>query len=206
MIYGIGVNDLSTPVSYMESGKQKYIPEYTLWRNMLNRCYGKDYNSKFNAYGGVTVCEEWKRFSNFKKFYDQQHFEGSDLDKDLTILGNKIYSPETCAFIPVKLNRALAWNSVEDNLAGVTWDKKREVFSSRVYLNGKRKFLGYYESAKKAHKAWQLAKAEHLEKILLDWRSEPSYIEAVATNVALIIRKLREDADQGIETKNFWEV
>lgn len=38
MIYGVGVNDLSTPVSYMESGKQKYIPEYTLWRNMLNRC------------------------------------------------------------------------------------------------------------------------------------------------------------------------
>ena len=47
-----------------------------------------------------SVCEEWKHFSNFKKWFDENYIEGFDIDKDILIKGNKVYSPEACSFVP----------------------------------------------------------------------------------------------------------
>lgn len=35
------------------------------------------------------------------------HMEGWHLDKDILLKGNKVYSPETCAFVPAKINSLL---------------------------------------------------------------------------------------------------
>ena len=91
--YGVGINDLD--------GYEK-TQMYRIWDCMLSRCYENGDGAA--TYKDCYVCEEWLRISNFKKWYDENHVEGYHLDKDLLVKGNKIYSPQTCCFLPKEIN------------------------------------------------------------------------------------------------------
>lgn len=89
-------------------------PMYKRWTGMLDRCYNPEHH-RYNAYGakGVTVCERWKRFDYFLedivKLPGYQDMINNpsvkyQLDKDILQQGvpsnQKVYSPETCKFLP----------------------------------------------------------------------------------------------------------
>ena len=101
-VYGIGINDYRGVVRH----KGVYIRSYAIWASMLARCYDKSYLKREPAYVGCSVCKEWLQFSVFKKWFDNHYVDGYVLDKDVLKSGNKVYSPENCAFIPVEINRA----------------------------------------------------------------------------------------------------
>ena len=108
LIYGVGINDADYTVDTNSGGKRKKCKAYTAWTSMLCRCYSDKYQQQFPSYKGCSVCDEWRLFSNFKKwFYAQPGNETYVLDKDLLVAENKIYSPETCLLIPVKVNSFL---------------------------------------------------------------------------------------------------
>lgn len=107
LVHGVGVNDADDPI-WIDG---EIIASYNCWANMLNRCYSAKCQITCPTYIGCAVCEEWKYFSNFKKWYDSNYKEGFHLDKDILIEGNKIYSPETCVFVPQYLNSLLNDNS-----------------------------------------------------------------------------------------------
>jgi hypothetical protein len=46
-------------------------------------------------------------FSQFKAWYDENYREGFQLDKDILVPGNKIYSPESCRYVPPYINSLL---------------------------------------------------------------------------------------------------
>ena len=85
---------------------------YHLWKAMLSRCYCTIRHGHRPTYKDVTVCEEWLNFQNFATWCESQEFFNAkdekgrvyQLDKDILIRGNKIYSPETCCFIPTVIN------------------------------------------------------------------------------------------------------
>lgn len=83
---------------------------YSKWIGMLKRCYG-DHTGKNKCYKNVSVCAEWHNFQNFAEwFYKNYPSTGDrfDLDKDLKSGGSKIYSPETCMFMPSALNTQIS--------------------------------------------------------------------------------------------------
>ena len=75
-------------VSNRENGKT--LRSYGVWKNMAKRCYNPLHIS-YKSYGakGAKVCEEWFLYSNFKKWYDENHIEGYQLDKDKLSKGEK---------------------------------------------------------------------------------------------------------------------
>jgi thymidylate synthase len=89
---------------YGNPGKhQKNI--YTLWRNMIVRCYQKDHPSyKFYGERGVTVCTEWHSFERFLlsiskvPYYSFWKEEPSDWQLDKDYFGANQYGPNTCLF------------------------------------------------------------------------------------------------------------
>ncbi len=101
-------------IGYLGEGKYKtkengkYTKCYNTWVNMLMRCYYSKYHEKESTYKDCTVCNDWLNFQNFAKwFYDNYYeIEGQRmcLDKDIINKGNKIYSPETCIFVPQIIN------------------------------------------------------------------------------------------------------
>lgn len=81
---------------------------YQTWKNMLERCYGKKRQEKYPSYKDCFVCDEWHCYQNFAKWYEDNYYEIPNdimcLDKDILTKGNKVYSPNTCVFVPQRIN------------------------------------------------------------------------------------------------------
>lgn len=116
-VFSIGTNDADyVVVTYDKHHKVDFsCPYYTRWKHMLYRCYDPKYQKGKPTYKGCTVCEEWLTFSNFKKWMQEQDWEGKELDKDLIDSENTVYCPEKCLFIPRALNTALSKLKIRDN-------------------------------------------------------------------------------------------
>lgn len=104
-ILGVGNNDIL---------RSKKSQAYFIWRNMINRAHDPKIKSKHPTYENCTVCDEWMNFSNFKKWFDNPengYREGYHLDKDIIVKGNKTYSPNTCCFVPHRINVLFVQNN-----------------------------------------------------------------------------------------------
>jgi len=175
LVYGVGINDADYVTQIKEelgvSGgkrKQKVVwicPFYTTWKNMLRRGYSNKFKIKQPTYKDVTVCEEWHRFSTFRAWMQAQCCEGSHLDKDLLVPGNKVYSPESCVFVSRQVNNFFLdrGNDRGDYKIGVDWHKQSGKFKARCNnpITGSREYLGLFESEEVAHQAWLSKKLEH---------------------------------------------
>lgn len=159
LTYGRGIND----ADYVTQCKatRKVCPYFLVWKNMLKRAYCKIERSRRPSYAGADVCAEWLKFSSFKGWMELQDWQGKQLDKDLLVPGNKIYSPETCCFVSREINSFLT-----DSLAtrgslpiGVCIHKATGKFMAqiRAQRNG-RKYIGLFDSEQAAHEAWKAEK------------------------------------------------
>jgi hypothetical protein len=108
-ISGVGYLGYGVHTSHVKEGKRAY----TIWRDILTRCYSKKH-SNYEYYGGlgVYVCDEWLNFQNFANwYYNNKPKDGKEyhLDKDGLHKGEgpKVYSPTTCQFITPSENYAL---------------------------------------------------------------------------------------------------
>lgn len=187
LIYGIGINDsnyktrIRKTIGYI-NGKQKQAvvwqcPIYTKWASMLERCYSSRIQDKYPTYKGCSVCKEWLTFSNFKDWMEKQDWEGNELDKDILFSGNKLYSPERCAFVPHIVNAFVidCGRSRGEYLIGCHFNKIKNKFVSqcRNPFTKKVEHLGYFDNEQDAHQKWVGRKIEiavELSKIQTDVR------------------------------------
>ena len=196
-VYGVGINDTGyatqkTVTDYSakySSGeyKRKVVWKcifYQTWVDMLKRCYSKKHQESKPTYKGCTVSEEWLLFSNFRAWMVEQDWEGFQLEKDLLIRGNKIYSPETCVFVTSQVNNFIleGGRSRGEWPIGVYWDSANLKFKAvcRNPFTRKSEHLGRFSCEYEAHKAWLAKKLEHayaLAAIQTDPRVAKALIE-----------------------------
>lgn len=153
LVYGAGINDYSGKVSI----NGKIIKSYYCWKEMLRRCYSKDFLCSHPTYYGCTVCDEWLKFSNFKEFFDNNYVIGYQLDKDIIVRGNKIYAPNLCRFIPSQIN-SLIENSKKirgSYPVGVNYDSTKGLYRASCSINNKTKNLGNYSSLETAFEVYK---------------------------------------------------
>ncbi len=88
-----------------------YLPKthhtlFTLWKKMYERCYGKRQSVDNKTYLGCSVSPLWHNFQDFCNWHSTQWTpSGSpELDKDAILIGNKVYSPDTCIMLPRAIN------------------------------------------------------------------------------------------------------
>ena len=126
--------------------------EYVLWHSMLVRCYSDKSKKKHPTYEG---CEVSDNFKSYEYFYEWCHkqigfgVEGFELDKDLLIKGNKVYSENVCVFLPQEINSLLVKSTASrgEYLIGVCWHKRDKVFMATVSKNkGKQEWLGSFNT------------------------------------------------------------
>jgi len=77
---------------------------YNTWFSMLRRCYCPKNLKNNTSYIGCVVEESWLNFQVFAEWFYLNYKEGYDLDKDILIKGNKLYSSSTCCFVPHSIN------------------------------------------------------------------------------------------------------
>lgn len=166
-VYGVGI---------FGTGFDSKHPAYSVWTDMLRRCYGESSN-RLERYKlrGVTVSDNFKKFQYFAKWYDSQHkptTETFSLDKDILGKSLKVYSEETCCLIPKKLNNVLTLsNKVRGDLpCGVSYHKRDKKFSSTCCRGDKKKiWLGSYYSAEEAFDVYKNFKEEVLKTLAREY-------------------------------------
>lgn len=168
-IYGIGYIGEG---KYKPSENGKETKEYLHWRHILMRCYDNKYKEKEPTYYNCEVCEEWHNFQNFAKWYEENYYEvegqSMNLDKDILIKGNKIYSPQTCVFVPQNINKLFTkrQNHRGEYPIGVSWHKKDKAF--RVCVsdgNGKLIYLGNFSNSHEAFLIYKINKELIIQEI-----------------------------------------
>lgn len=83
-----------------------------MWESMLERGFCENFKNKFPTYKNISVGDEWLNLQNFcqwvetQKEYLLRDFNGEryQIDKDILIPLNKVYSPEACCFVPREIN------------------------------------------------------------------------------------------------------
>jgi hypothetical protein len=146
---------------------------YNSWKNMLQRCYSKEYHSRNPTYIGCSVDERWRNFQNFAAWFESNSTEGFDLDKDILFRGNKVYSPETCLFLPKQINYILLKSGKKrgNHPLGVSKDRKK--FAAHVSIGKKNiQYLGSYDTEKEAFQAYKIAKESYIKEAADKWKDE----------------------------------
>lgn len=174
LIYGKGINDLNEA----SHSKAAYI-----WHGMLQRCYDNKSNPNLKTYIGCSVCEEWHYLSNFKKWFDENYIEGYDLDKDILVKGNQIYSPDTCCFIPHRINSLLinCAKSRGKYPIGVckSISRSRSKFYAHCQLGNGQKLIGSFSTPEESFYAYKQVKEKYIKDIALQYFNDDKITERV---------------------------
>ncbi len=100
-------------------------------------------------------------------------FRDLGVDKDILVKGNKMYSEETCCFIPDEINCLIGMKKNRGKYpAGVTWNKGAKAFRSKVRVYGKDKHLGYYKTSEEAFYAYKKAKEQYVKEVANNWKGQ----------------------------------
>lgn len=133
---------------------------YTIWFAMMQRCYKDCFENK-TTYIDCVVCDEWLCYENFEKWFDKNYYEIPntiiDLDKDIFKKENKVYSPETCCFVPQDINKYFTERSNSSGLPSGVYKNKSGTYGTITCSSwdGKASVrLGTYNTAEEARHAF----------------------------------------------------
>lgn len=167
---------------YTGVGKYGYSDRaYHVWKGVIERSFSISYKERFPSCKDVTVCKEWLDFQNFAAwFYEQEFHKEKDqkgrvyqLDKDVLLKGNKMYSPDTCCFIPPELNILLVSSGAARGLfpLGVHQHQSKRFYAT-LQKFGKSVCLGYFNTPEEAFRAYKKAKEAHIKFLAEKWKGK----------------------------------
>lgn len=162
-IYGVGFIGKGIYTSRIDSIQ---TTTYKRWKEMLNRCYNPK-NAEFNNYGnrGITVCDDWLNFQNYAEWWNNNCCnESFVVDKDILNKGNKIYSPNTCCFVPSEINSALTSRKIERGKYPIGVRIKGGKIIAQINYMKKKIHLGTFNTIEEAFNAYKISKERCLKE------------------------------------------
>lgn len=126
----------------------------------------------------------------FHNFYNWavagQFHEGYELDKDILSEEDcKIYSPETCCYVPHKINLLLTYESRREITnkslpVGVSLVQPVTSSTTKIYrARFQKKYLGRFTSPEKAEEVYKQSRHVYVKELLEEYRESPVYREDV---------------------------
>lgn len=143
------------------------------WQSMIYRCYNEKFQKK-SSYINCTVCEEWHNYQNFAKWFYENYYtvnnEIMNLDKDIILKNNNIYSPTTCCFVPATINKIfvkrekakkfkLPIGLYQINL------KNRTTYNVSIKEYNKDKNLGCFNTIEEAFNVYKTEKERYIKEV-----------------------------------------
>lgn len=191
-VYGVGINDVEFATEITVNGKKIIHPAYEHWRGLIRRSFDQASKAKNKTYSEVTCCDEWCYFSGFLSWWKSHYTIGYSLDKDIIVRGNKVYSPETCVFVPKTINSFLTTSMATrgDYPLGVSLSGNKYI--AKTHRAENKAYLGSYESIEQAHKAWQLAKIHECRLLIEKYNLD---------ELNLVVQRLLSDYENNLITQ-----
>lgn len=181
-VYGVGYFGEGACVASINSECGRI---YSIWVEMIRRGYSMKHKIEFPTHKDVTVCEEWHNFQVFAEWYKANYdyiiMKDWHLDKDILIKGNKLYSPETCCFVPAEINSLFKENKKNRvcQYKGVSKNKNR--FQAVITKDKKSLYLGTFKTQLEAFEVYKKAKETYIKELADKWKDkiEPKVYEAM---------------------------
>ena len=169
-------------VGYLGEGKYKvsengkHTKVYQTWHDMLRRCYDEKSLKRNPTYIGCKVDKEFHNFQEYGEWSEDNYYEIKEekmcLDKDILVKHNKIYSPETCIFVPQRINTLFTKRDSKrgNNPIGVS-DYINGKYVAQCHIinpeTGKSKYecLGVYETQLKAFEVYKEFKEKNIRQV-----------------------------------------
>ena len=169
LVFGVGVKG-----GGVAAVNGKPTKAYATWTSMLQRCYYPKCLSRQPTYIGCSVYSDWLFFPTFNAWFDENYVEGWHLDKDLLVTGNKIYSHDTCIFVPPPINTLFNDNGRArgEYPIGVSLRKRTGKFQAQLNIDGKVKHLGYFNTVEDAHRTYLIVKKENVIRMVNEWQEK----------------------------------
>lgn len=169
LVLGVGVNDRRYPVW----AEGKTLKEYYLWQDLLKRCYSPKYHQRRPTYIGCSASENFKSYSYFHEWVQQQigfGQKGFQLDKDLIFKGNKLYSEDTCLFLPNELNALLIFRKADRGSFPLGVSAHKGKFLAQCLRRPAPTFIGYFDTPEEAFLAYKQAKESYIKLQAEKWK------------------------------------
>lgn len=174
-IYGIGYIGIE---NYKNVKNVSYEKAYSIWRDMLYRCYDKKHQLKRPKYAQCTVCEEWHNYAIFKEWFEKNYYELENervhLDKDILISGNNVYGPKTCIFVPQTINQLFQGHkkSLKHPPGIKEYLKEKYIAIYRNNITKKYEYSKQYETIEKARQEYVRLKKQYLLDIIEHYKKQ----------------------------------
>ena len=181
-VYGVGELGVGKYSSRINAIKTK---EYNAWIAMLQRCYDIKLHKRHPSYKQCIVCEDWLNFQNFAEWFINNYIENYQLDKDLLIQENKLYSPETCCFVPQEVNLALIKPMNKRELPLGVY-KHCHKFVVHIKYNKVSKYINIFSTIEEAANCYKEEKEKQLRQLAEKYKN----IIASNTYIALLNYKI----------------
>ena len=170
-VFGVGV--IGECLTVDSCGNR--LKEYQVWKGMLERCYSHKFQAKKPTYKGCTVSDSFKYYPYFKEWCNKQiGFDqvGWHLDKDILSKGNKVYSEDTCCFVPQEINSLLVRSNATRGKypLGVSYLTRLGMFEASVSLGGRNKRIGRFYNAQEAFYAYKEVKESYIKEVANKWK------------------------------------
>lgn len=169
-VYEVGI----IGAKYPKCINKKHTKEYIAWTSMLKRCFSKKLKDDNPTYNDVVCCEDWLLYEKFYEWiHNQENFNKWlceaqwNLDKDILIKGNKIYSQETCCLVPHNVNLLFAKRDAKRGSLpiGVIRFGDRYRADCRNPFTNKHDNIGYYDTPEKAFQAYKAYKEDLIKQV-----------------------------------------
>ena len=177
-------------VGYLGEGKYKvkedgkHTNEYRIYYEMLRRCYDSKFQEKHPSYKGCTAENDWFNFQNMAEWIENNYYEvpgeKMHLDKDILCKGNKVYSRNTCIFVPQRINELFTKNDKTRGYSpiGVTPTSSGNYQVQCNDVNGERIYLGSYSTKEEAFQVYKEYKERVIKEVIDSYEGkipEPFY-------------------------------
>jgi hypothetical protein len=171
-IYGVGYFGEG---NYKATFNGKPTKMYNTWIQMIHRCYSEKLQKKQPAYIGYSVAEEWFNYQTFAKWYDENFYkiegETMELDKDILGKDSRIYSPETCIFVPKIINTLIKKRQDRELPTGVIMVNGKYQAHCYNTIEGINEFLGSYNTVEEAFQAYKTFKENVIKRVAESYKS-----------------------------------
>lgn len=168
-VFGVGYLGIGVHKTKID-GKDTKL--YRVWVSMLQRSYYHKWLNRHTTYIGCSVDKDWHNFQTFGEWFKQNYKEGQELDKDILVKGNKIYSPETCCFVPKEINLLIIKNNIRRGEYPIGVNKWKNKFKATLHKKRVYFHLGLFDTPKEAFQAYKTSKEVYIKEVVEKYKHQ----------------------------------
>lgn len=177
-VYGVGIYGIG---DYVCKNNGHNTEEYTRWCGIIERCYSKRFQNQNHTYKDCILCPEWINFQVFAQWYYDNKWDDNIqfcVDKDILLKNNKLYSPDTCVLVDVRINSLFTKTNVNRGLypIGVFYKKENRKFVAQCSILGEvkkqQKHIGLFSTPEEAFYAYKKFKESYIKQVADEYKAK----------------------------------